>query len=206
MNIPLKKKHFLGIVVSTITTIVLSTGIVFAAVTVSTNVNVGAGTPNLTLNGDDMYVTGTFETDGYARLDGRLFVTGAASTTGDFGVGGNATTTASNGNFATAGGLTVSGTTTLSGYSVLAGALNVIGAASTTGNLIVGGSFVVGGNATTSGSTGNLDIAGALTVNGATVSTFTGAIRGLATLSAGTGLYVTGTSTFSGLGGFGSGL
>jgi DNA-binding transcriptional MerR regulator len=39
------------------------------------NLKVGAGTPGLTLNGDDAYVTGTFEADGASQFDGIVTAT-----------------------------------------------------------------------------------------------------------------------------------
>jgi hypothetical protein len=39
-------------------------GVVYATVTISQNIQIGSGTPDLTLDGDDLYVTGTAEVDG----------------------------------------------------------------------------------------------------------------------------------------------
>jgi hypothetical protein len=39
-------------------------GVVYGAVTLSQNIQIGSGTPDLTLDGDDLYVTGTAEVDG----------------------------------------------------------------------------------------------------------------------------------------------
>lgn len=54
------------------------------------DVTVGAGTPTLTQNGDDAYVTGTLEADGNANLGGTLTVSGASTLSGDvIGDGGD---------------------------------------------------------------------------------------------------------------------
>jgi hypothetical protein len=42
------------------------------------NLKVGNGTPNITLNGEDMYVEGTLEVDGAARFDGATTIAGNA--------------------------------------------------------------------------------------------------------------------------------
>ena len=107
-----KSKYILGVSLSTFISIFLVWGFVFATITLSNNIQLGSGTPNLPLNGDDLYVTGTFEVDGITRLEG------------DVRFNGFATTTASNGNIATQGTLTVTGiaaflnaTTTLNNIS-----------------------------------------------------------------------------------------
>ncbi len=70
---------------------------------VTGNLKVGAGTADLTQNGDDAYFTGTFEADGATRLDGATVLTstfelhgaatlhGNVSTTGTLSVGASAT-------------------------------------------------------------------------------------------------------------------
>jgi hypothetical protein len=49
---------------------------------VTGNLKVGGGSESLTLNGEDVYVTGTFEVDGAAQLDGLLTCTGGIASTG----------------------------------------------------------------------------------------------------------------------------
>ena len=65
----LEGKQILSVLITVFTSVFIGAGFVFAAVTISQNIQIGAGTPNLTLNGDDLYVTGTFEVDGNIRLD-----------------------------------------------------------------------------------------------------------------------------------------
>ena len=86
----LTKKHFLGVAASTFVSVFLVTGFVFAAITFNANIQVGGGTPDLTLNGDDIYVNGTLEVNGEFDLDGAR----DADSTADF----SATTTFSGGN------------------------------------------------------------------------------------------------------------
>ena len=85
MIIKFNKRRFLSVFISTFVSVFLVSGFVFAAVTISQNIQLGSGTPDLTLNGDDVYVTGTFEVDSAARFDGTLTANGnvtlAASTT-----------------------------------------------------------------------------------------------------------------------------
>lgn len=47
------------------------------------NLKVGGGTPGVSLNGEDVYVTGTFEVDGSTQFDGAVSNTSTASFTGD---------------------------------------------------------------------------------------------------------------------------
>jgi Cu/Ag efflux protein CusF len=48
-----------------------------AAVTLSQDIVVGSGTADVTVNGDDVYITGTLEVDGAVRLDGTVALNGA---------------------------------------------------------------------------------------------------------------------------------
>jgi len=68
----LTKKHFLGVAASTFVSVFLVAGFVAAAVTLNANIQVGGGTPDLTLNGDDLYVNGTLEVNGNVRFDGTI--------------------------------------------------------------------------------------------------------------------------------------
>lgn len=68
------------------------------------NLQVGGGTPGVTLNGQDAYVTGTFEVDGAAQFDG------AVAATSTLGVTGLSTLT---------GGATVAGWTTLTAQTTI---------------------------------------------------------------------------------------
>lgn len=49
---------------------------------VTGNLVVGAGSPTVAINGEDAYITGTFEVDGAARFDGAITTTGGISATG----------------------------------------------------------------------------------------------------------------------------
>ncbi len=128
---------------------------------VTGNFKVGAGSESVTLNGDDAYITGTFEVDGAARFDGLvtgnagLTVTGAAvnlnassnfavniatgTSTGTVSIGGSAAQTITMGS-----SNTTSTTSLLSG----SGAINLnlnnnqptnIGTGTTTGTVTIGG-------------------------------------------------------------------
>lgn len=52
------------------------------ALYLSEDLKVGNGTPSVTLNGEDAYVEGTFESDGAARFDGAIALNGAATLAG----------------------------------------------------------------------------------------------------------------------------
>jgi hypothetical protein len=60
-------------------------GVVYATVTISQNIQIGSGTPDLTLDGDDLYVTGTAEVDGTlaAKTGGAATFVVAASDASD---------------------------------------------------------------------------------------------------------------------------
>lgn len=62
-------------------TVFLVGGLAQAAITFNQNIQVGGGTPGLPLNGDDLYVTGTFEVDGISNLAGAVTLPGTAATT-----------------------------------------------------------------------------------------------------------------------------
>ena len=83
-----KQKKFFGIIVNTVLGVFLSGGVVSAAVTLSQNISVGGCTPSVTLNGDDVFITGTFEVDSTSRFDG------AVTVNANLNVNGFATTTA----------------------------------------------------------------------------------------------------------------
>ena len=75
----ISKKYILGTLTATLVSVFFATGFVFAAVTISTNIQVGDGVGDgvgisQTLNGDDLYIEGTFEVDGAARLDGTVTI------------------------------------------------------------------------------------------------------------------------------------
>ncbi|OGY15934.1 MAG: hypothetical protein A3H88_00090, partial [Candidatus Blackburnbacteria bacterium RIFCSPLOWO2_02_FULL_44_9] len=62
------------------------------------NLKVGAGTPGVSLNGDDTYITGTLEVDGATTLDGTLTLNGTTTvnTDLDLTLAGNENVTISN--------------------------------------------------------------------------------------------------------------
>src|SRR3989338_1141474 len=62
-------RQWVAIAVAVVASVFIA-ALTFGAVTINTNVQLGAGTPGLTLNGDDLYVTGTLEVDGIANLAG----------------------------------------------------------------------------------------------------------------------------------------
>ena len=76
------KKYTLGVLTSTLLSLFLASTLVFAAVTISQNLQIGGGTPDLTLDGDDAYINGTLEVNGVARFDGNLELTAQSSLTG----------------------------------------------------------------------------------------------------------------------------
>ena len=65
----LNTRQWVAIAVAVVASVFIA-ALTFGAVTINTNVQLGAGTPGLTLNGDDLYVTGTLEVDGIANLAG----------------------------------------------------------------------------------------------------------------------------------------
>lgn len=73
------------------------------------NSKVGNGTPDVSLNGEDAYVEGTFEVDGASRLDGTLTVNGAVTAAAGFT---SSTTTALTGAVTVSNDLTVAGDST----------------------------------------------------------------------------------------------
>ena len=81
MLLRLKKKHFLGATLSALVSTLFAAGFAYAALTFNQNIQVGGGTAGLTLDGDDVYVTGTFEVDGIANLGGAVTLPGSAGTT-----------------------------------------------------------------------------------------------------------------------------
>ena len=89
------------------------------------NLKVGSGTPGVTLNGEDAYVTGTFEADGAARFDG------AVTTNSTFAADGGITVDTSN--FAVNGSsgavATASSVTAAAGAAVSGGDVTLTGAA-----------------------------------------------------------------------------
>ncbi|MBI2175704.1 MAG: hypothetical protein HYU35_03170, partial [Parcubacteria group bacterium] len=66
----LKKRQTWSAIASIIIAVFLISGLTQAAITLNQNIQLGNGTPTLPLNGDDLYVTGTFEVDGIANLGG----------------------------------------------------------------------------------------------------------------------------------------
>lgn len=74
-----KSKYIFGVSLSTLISLFLVWGTVLGAVTLSNNIQIGSGTPDLTLNGDDLYVNGTFEVNREARFDGVLSLTEQSS-------------------------------------------------------------------------------------------------------------------------------
>ncbi len=60
------------------------------------NLKVGNATPDVTLNGEDAYVEGTFEVDGASRFDGTLTANGTLTGNGQFTLGDNGDTGAIN--------------------------------------------------------------------------------------------------------------
>src|SRR3990167_10269646 len=78
----LNKRQWIGIVVSTVVSVLLVSGLVFAAVTINTNVQVGDNTgATLTMDGGDMFIDGTLEVDGVSNLGGAVTLPGSAGTT-----------------------------------------------------------------------------------------------------------------------------
>jgi hypothetical protein len=63
-------KYLLSVSLTSLLAVFAVVGITFATVTISQNIQIGSGTPNVTLDGDDLYVTGTAEVDGASRFDG----------------------------------------------------------------------------------------------------------------------------------------
>ena len=81
MLLRLKKKHFFGAAFSALVSMLFAAGLAYAALTFNQNIQVGGGTAGLTLDGDDVYVTGTFEVDGIANLGGVVTLPGAGDGT-----------------------------------------------------------------------------------------------------------------------------
>src|SRR3990167_1513476 len=78
----LNKRQWIGIAASTIVSVLLVSGLSFAAVTINTNVQVGdnAGA-TLAMDGGDMFIDGTLEVDGVSNLGGAVTLPGSAGTT-----------------------------------------------------------------------------------------------------------------------------
>jgi len=78
----LNKRQWIGIAASTIVSVLLDSGLAFAAVTINTNVQVGdnAGA-TLAMDGGDMFIDGTLEVDGVSNLGGAVTLPGSAGTT-----------------------------------------------------------------------------------------------------------------------------
>ncbi|MEO8581627.1 MAG: site-specific integrase [Patescibacteria group bacterium] len=154
------------------------------------NLKVGNGTPNLTQDGEDAYIEGTFEVDGQAQFDGNVDATNGLDVTGaNLTVGGaNFSVAQASGNITTAGDLAVNGgdITTTGDLTINAAGNNVIFADGNTLN--VGGAAAAAFNFFADSTAGNstaasdndLYIQDVLEVDGAvrfdsslTLSTFT---------------------------------
>lgn len=101
-------KKILSFAINILVALLITTGVVWAATTIGTNVTttgdltIGDGTASVTQDGEDAYIEGTLEVDGASRFDGALTANGAntfagkvtlanASTTGVISVGDAAT-------------------------------------------------------------------------------------------------------------------
>jgi hypothetical protein len=78
-------KYLFGVSLTSLLAVFAAAGITFAVVTISQNIQIGSGTPDLTLDGDDLYVTGTAEVDGTlaAKTGGAATFVVAASDASD---------------------------------------------------------------------------------------------------------------------------
>ena len=149
------------------------------------NVKVGNGTPDVSLNGEDAYVEGTFEADGAARFDGALSanstltVGGTTTLNGQFTLGDNGDTSSidtSDWDISATGALTgISGITTDGGYTQSGSSANTL-----TGATTISGSTTMSGAASATLVNAAGGSANALTLSG-TLGAFNGSdtFRGL---------------------------
>src|SRR3989338_4887384 len=89
----LNTKQWIGVITATLISVFVA-AFAFGAVTLNTNIQVGSGTiPDLTLDGDDVYIKGTLEVDGAVRFDGAVTYADSITLSGPISVDDTTDTT-----------------------------------------------------------------------------------------------------------------